>query len=147
MTMKKWLTGILTLVMLVSIPVFSSAMSNKELAEERQQMRENLDRTPTVTYYDLKEDPDAYKGQILKFYGKVVGIWDPSILFQDGDGNVLVITVPVHYKLKLGQDYEIGGTFSKMMNLNIEGESKLCAVFTYEDSHLPYFTEYSDYYR
>lgn len=116
-----------------------AAMSLERLEALRIQMREKLDNTPEVTWYDLKNNEMEYVGKVVKFRAVCVGTNDPAAYLQDTDGNKLIIIRTSYYKLKLDTEYLISAQFKRMYTP--EGDTA-GAIFSIEDAHLPFMSEY-----
>lgn len=102
-------------------------------------MQEKLDNTQEVTWYDVKNNEKAYIGKVVKFRAVCVGTNDPAVYLQDADGNKLIILRASYYKLKLDTEYLISAQFNRMYTP--EGETP-GAIFSVEDAHLPFMSEY-----
>lgn len=136
--MKK-IAALLIFVLALSMTNIGLGMSLQELEQMRQKMADMLARTPEVTWDDLLNNEEDYRGKIVKFTGVVKGRNDPLAGFHDKDGHVFVVKRTSYYQLLMEQEYTISGRFNKIVTAE-DGDK--AAMFEFEEAHLPFFSEY-----
>jgi hypothetical protein len=139
--MKRKLVILMVVSMLLSSMVGVSAMSQGELNIIKQDMQNQLDQAEEVSWSELQQNPDAYKGHLIKFSGYCVGIGESAknIALKDDDGKLWVVAQGLPYRFKLNTMYTMAATFYDFVTAS---DGDVAVVFSTEAGHLPVMDEW-----